>query len=303
MADSTPLDRRLHAYRPDLADARLRGQVEASRFVAGELRQVRAAILPVRRGSGEQHALDTEALFGELLTVFAIEQGWAWVQLERDRYVGYVPAAGLSREVSAPTHRVRALATFVYPEPDMKRPPRLALSLNAEVTAVPEDATFLRLATGGYVVARHLAEIGQHAPDPVAVAARFVGVPYLWGGRTRIGVDCSGLVQLGFEAAGIACPRDSDLQQTANLGRDLPVDPPGLARGDLVFWPGHVGLMLDAATLLHANAHHMAVVAEPLASVVARQLRSGEVIACIKRPRAAPPPTSVVGNPHAAHED
>ena len=185
------------------------------------------------------------------------------VQLQRDKYVGYVPLDALSREILAPTHRVRALGTFIYALPDIKSPPLMHLSLNAELSVADRDERFCALEGGGYVVSRHVIEIGRHAQDFVEIAERLIGTPYLWGGRTRLGLDCSGLVQIALEAAGIAAPRDTDMQQ-AELGRDVPVADvaEGLRRGDLVFWKGHVGIMADSMTLVHANAHHMAVTAE-----------------------------------------
>jgi cell wall-associated NlpC family hydrolase len=152
------------------------------------------------------------------------------------------------------------------------------------LTVVEMGSTFAKLADGSYVPSRHISEHDRHAPDWVAIAERFAGVPYLWGGRSRLGIDCSGLLQAAMQAAGLACPRDTDMQQ-AELGQDVAIrdDLDGLTRGDMVFWPGHVGIMIDAFMLLHANAHHMGVVAEPLASAVDRIVRTGASIAAIKR--------------------
>ena len=207
------------------------------------------------------------------------------MQLERDGYVGYLRAGALSSaQVTRPTHRVAALGTFLYPSADVKACPWMQLSMNAMLAVAEVGPTFSKLADGSFVPSRHIVEQDRHAPDFVAVAERFAGVPYLWGGKTRLGVDCSGLLQVAMQAAGLECPRDSDMQQ-AELGRDVPIrdDLDGLTRGDMVFWPGHVGIMVDAFLLLHANAHHMGVVAEPLASAVDRIARTGSPIAAIKR--------------------
>ena len=301
-SDTNSLDPRLNAFRPDLADERLAGKVEAHRFVAGWRAQVARAVIAMRSRPEGMAGLVNEALYGERLRVFEIAQGWAWMQLERDGYVGYVPADTLALDIVEPAHRIQAIGTFVYPAADIKAPPMMHLSLGAEVLVTGGDETFLRLSSGGFVVARHVAPRTRTALDFVEVAERFIGVPYLWGGRTRIGLDCSGLVQLALEAAGHASPRDSDMQQAA-LGKPVAIPADlvsesadnldSLERGDLVFWPGHVGIMVDGVLLLHANAHHMAVVIEPLVSASGRIAKSGSAITAIKR-LAKPPARSGV---------
>ena len=278
------LDPRLNAYREDLAAESLRGKVEAPRFVAGTKKQVIRTAVALRRRPAATAGLDTEALFGEALTVYDEADGWAWIQLERDGYVGYVPANALSAEIRPATHRVSALGTFLYPVPDIKSPPIMHLSINAHLTVEEKVDRFYKLAGGGFVVDRHVTELARGARDFVDVAERFIGTPYLWGGRTRVGIDCSGLVQISMEAAGLTAPRDTDMQQ-AELGDPVPITPnlDGLQRGDLVFWPGHVGIMCDAVMMVHANAHHMAVTIEPLAEAAQRIFKTGCEIAAIKR--------------------
>jgi cell wall-associated NlpC family hydrolase len=276
-------DPRRHAYRADLAAATLRHQVAASRYVEGEPRQVVAAVLPLRREPRFDATLDSEALFGETVTLYDEAEGWAWVQLVRDAYVGYMPSDGLARGILPASHKVTALRTYVYPRPDSKSPPLALLSLNARVSAAGQEGNFLALASGGFVFAGHIAAIEVNAPDYVAIAESFLGTPYLWGGRTSVGLDCSGLVQLAVEAAGLHCPRDADMQG-AELGR--PIDWQGaatLARGDLVFWEGHVGIMTSAFDLLHANAHHMAVAVEPLTVTRARIAALGSEVTVARR--------------------
>ncbi|MGU3544333.1 C40 family peptidase [Methylobacterium sp. A52T] len=267
------LDPRLTPARPHVADLRLRDRVAAARYVAGTRRRVTVPSAPLRRAPAADAGLDTEALLGDAVDLYDTADGFAFVQLARDGYVGYLPADSLGPADPEPTHRVTALRTFLYPEPDLKRPVLGHLSLGARLAATGEAGAYLET-PGGYVFARHCAPVDAREPDYAATAARLAGTPYLWGGRTSLGLDCSGLVQLCLDAAGLPCPRDADMQERA-LGQALPFDPArpdvaGLRRGDLVFWRGHVGLMADPETLIHANGHHMAVAAEPLAGAVAR---------------------------------
>jgi hypothetical protein len=277
-------DPRLNAWRADLAAKELEGIVKAPRYSAGSPRQVAWPLAPLRRQPLATAGLDTELLFGESVTVFDEAEGWAWVQCHRDRYVGYLPAASLQERCLPSSHWISALGTFVYPTPDIKSPPLHHLSLGSQITVDEQQDRFSRLATGGFVVNRHIAATTAPARDFVEIAERFVGTPYLWGGRSRIGLDCSGLVQLSLQAAGRPVPRDSDMQEAA-LGLPISVasDFDGLERGDLVFWKGHVGIMADGVIMVHANAHQMAVVAEPLAQAAARIGRVGGPVTAIKR--------------------
>jgi cell wall-associated NlpC family hydrolase len=283
VTETVPPDPRRHAYRADLAADSLRGQVEAPRFVKGEPRQVTAPSLPLRRAPRFDAPLDNEVLLGETVTVYEESEGWAWVQLSRDRYVGYIPNEGLTPRLAEPTHRISALRTYVYPEPDGRTPPLALLSLNAQIAVAREEGRFLELVTGGYVAGPHATPIGTNEADYVTVAETFLGTPYLWGGRTSIGLDCSGLVQLALEAAGHSVPRDADMQ-AQELGQTIEWQPGAdLARGDLVFWEGHVGIMTGATDFLHANAFHMAVAAEPLTQAQARIKAAGYDVTCVRR--------------------
>lgn len=264
------LDRRLAAVRPDLADARLEGQVQAGRFVEGVPRRVVSPIASLHRHPVPDAPVDTQALMGEAVLVFEEEEGWAWAQLKRDGYVGYLSVEALGPDAPIPTHRVRALRTFVYPGPDLKLPPLAHLSIGAEVAVAGHEGAYARLAMGGAIFADHLAPLHETQADFVGVAESLTGVPYLWGGKSSLGLDCSGLVQLALFMAGVPAPRDSD-QQERDLGSAIDPDGP-LQRGDLIFWKGHVGIMRDAATLLHANGHSMTVASEPLAEARARIL-------------------------------
>jgi cell wall-associated NlpC family hydrolase len=285
-----PLDPRRHPFRRDLAAEALRGKVAARRYATGEVRQLAHAATPLRGSPDPLAPWTTEALLGELVTVYEEKEGWAWAQLQGDGYVGYLRAGALSAQVRRVTHRVRALGTCLYPVADIKAPPFMHISINAGLAVAEMGSAFATLEDGTFVPARHLAALDRFAPDFVAVAEAFLGVPYLWGGRTRLGVDCSGLLQLALHAGGIACPRDSDMQ-LAELGSavDVRADLEGLMRGDLVFWQGHVGVMVDAFQLLHANAHHMAVAIEPLKTAVDRSARLNAPLTAIKRLTAQSP--------------
>jgi len=277
------LDRRLTPARPDLAAASLRGIVEAARFVEGETREVSAPTAPLRPRPEAGCGLDTEALFGERLTLFDEADGFAWVQLAGDGYVGYLPSQALRVPGAAPTHRVRTLRTFLYPGPSMKLPTSSVLPMGAQVTVTALEGAFA-VTPDGCVWAAHLVALGDDAPDFVAVAEQFVGTPYLWGGKSSLGLDCSGLLQLALGMAGIAAPRDSDLQQAVGEAVGIQTDLSGLRRGDIVCWKGHVGMMTDADTLLHATGNSMLVVVEPLRTVVDRIAAvTGLPVAAIRR--------------------
>jgi cell wall-associated NlpC family hydrolase len=269
----TTLDRRLTPARSDLAARYLEGRVAAERFVEGRIMQVKEGVVDLKREPRPDAAIDTQVLYGETLTVYDEEEGWAWAQLSRDRYVGWVAANALWSHTYEPTHRICAPRSFVYPRPNIKDPPLLALPLGAELQIIGESDSFLITSESGFVFRSHVRSIAEPVSDFVAVAETLIGAPYLWGGKTSMGVDCSGLVQASLLLAGVEAPRDSDLQE-AQLGEKLEEGAP-LQRGDLVFWKGHVGIMRDAKNLLHANATHMQVASEPLERVRARNLSGG----------------------------
>lgn len=266
MSAAAVLDPRLTLARPDLADAALQGLVKADRFEKTQAFHCAAAATAIRGEPNPSAQQIDQLLFGETFRVIETGRGWGWGQADRDGYVGHVLMADLKPGIISATHRVSALRAYAFSRPDIKSPPLALLSLNALVAAEAEEGRFLKAQGSGWIPAIQLAPIGQVEDDPAAVALRFLGAPYGWGGRESLGLDCSGLIQQALHACGRHCPRDSDQQQA--LGR--PVDAAGLARGDLVFWKGHVGMMLDASRMIHANAFHMQVEIEPLAEAVAR---------------------------------
>jgi cell wall-associated NlpC family hydrolase len=261
---------RLLPARPDIAAKHLRGQVEAERFVKGDRLSVTASLLDLTLVPDPGAERQTQLLHGERFMVYETrEDGLSWGQSERDGYVGYVASAGLS-QIRPVGQTVTALWSHVYPEPKDRARPQAELPYLAQIATSGESGNYARLRDGGYVPRRHLAPIEG---DFTAQAERFIGVPYLWGGRSARGIDCSSLVQLAIQATGLDAPRDSDMQ-LALLGEHLDPDA-DLQRGDLIFWHRHMGVMRDADTLLHANAHHMAVAFEPLAETIARIARNG----------------------------
>jgi cell wall-associated NlpC family hydrolase len=258
-------DPRVNPWRDDLAAEHLRGEIDAPVYARGHDRAVIAPVTALRRAPAHGAMMDTQLLLGEKFRVYEERRPWVWGQAQSDDYVGYVLAEDLGVDI-ATTHRVTALRSFIYTDPDIKSRPLMAVSMGAHVRVTGFEGAFGVLADGSYIFAGHIDAETAHAHDFVQVAERFIGVPYLWGGRESLGLDCSALVQISLSMCGHACPRDSDMQE-AVLGAPVSGD---LARGDLVFWKGHVGILQNADTLLHANATHMCVVSEPFVPATKR---------------------------------
>ncbi|MGE3622324.1 MAG: NlpC/P60 family protein [Bdellovibrionales bacterium] len=275
---NTP-DPRTHAYRPDLAAKSLRDMVTAAHYVDPVIRQCVRGVVPLLAAPTPTARQVSEIRYGEFLDVFELpggNKGYAWVQNRSDHYVGYLPEPDvLSEHIADLSNRISALRTFVYTEPDIKSPVTDELTLGSYVKLGPPEKDMRRLASGGYVFTKHIAPANEVVvEDYVFTAGRLLNVPYLWGGRTPRGIDCSGLVQLALEMADIECPRDSDQQREA-FGKPLPThwrDMPW-RRGDIVFFdPNHVGIMTGPEHLVHANGHYMQVTVEPIFDVVMRGL-------------------------------
>ncbi|WP_419320145.1 C40 family peptidase [Caulobacter sp. ErkDOM-E] len=259
-------DRRLTLIRDGLADVRLEGVVSAERFAAAQPMQASAPIASIRKAPAPDAEQEDQLAFGERFDVLFEVDGFAFGQARRDGYVGYVTSDALSAPVLAPTHRVSAIRTYAFSEPDIKSAIVGLYSLNALVTVEAREGRFVRVARSGWFIEAHLTPVGRGESDYVAVAQRFLGAPYQWGGRESLGLDCSALIQQSLAACNRACPRDTDLQR----GFFPEIDASERRRGDLVFWKGHVAILLDPDTILHANAHHMATAIEPLAQAIAR---------------------------------
>ncbi len=269
-------DKRLTPARPDVAAAHLKGVVDAPRYVEGEKFSVAIGRASLRVRPGDDAAQDSELLFGEIFTVYDSAQGWAWGQAANDLYVGYVRQEALARPFE-PQARVSALMAPVFSAADLKTPVRDLLPMNAAVPVLTRDGDYVNVGTG-FVHRRHLGAETQR--DFAAIAERFLDVPYVWGGKTAAGLDCSGLIQTALQAVGKAAPRDTDMMEKA-LGDAVAL--PDVRRGDLIFWKGHVGVMLDGSRLLHANAFHMTVAIEPLAEAVARIEKIAGPVTSVKR--------------------
>jgi cell wall-associated NlpC family hydrolase len=268
----TMLDRRLHAFRPDLAESGLQGQVEALRFVDGTPARVAVPVVGLRPKPDLATGIDTELLLGEDVTVFERADGWCWVKSASDGYVGYIEERALCESEAAPTHIVTVPRTFLYGEPELRKPYKSILSMGSRIRIVGEDEArgnhYAMLEDGTAIFAKHLQPIGAgDGGDYVDIAMRFLETPYLWGGRSGLGIDCSGLVQLSLLMTGRRAPRDTDMQ-AATLGD--PIDRAELRRGDLVFWKGHVAAMEDPETIVHATGNTMTVVRENFEAAIKR---------------------------------
>lgn len=235
---------------------------------------------------------------------------WVFGQSGRDGYVGWVLAGTLGPDMAV-SHRISALSTHVYPAPDLKVEPVGCLPCGALVAVAADGVApgavsathaaqqspaqtaaqsaaqsaargFAALSGGGFVPWPHLTALDQPAADPVDEALRFVGVPYLWGGNSAAGIDCSGLVQVAFWGCGLDCPGDSDMQR-ATVGVVVDSSSPPL-RGDLIFWDGHVALCAGSDQIVHANAYHMAVTVEGFTATCARiVVMGGGAVRAIRR--------------------
>ena len=275
MLPVTLRDARLHAFRADLADARLQGEVTAERFVAGRPARIGVSVVDVRKAPRPGAGVNTQFLYGEEVRVFEAADGWAWVQGEQDGYVGYVPDTSIAGLEPAATHVVSVARTFVYPGADLRFPRSGELSMGSAVTIAGSAETrgthYALLPSGEAVIARHVRPIAELSQDYVTVAEMFLGTPYLWGGSSGFGIDCSALVQLAMRMTGRGVLRDSDMQEKS-IGEllDPGADLAGLRRGDLVFWKGHVAIMLDATRIIHASGHTMMVSVEELKPAITR---------------------------------
>lgn len=259
-------DPRITPWRDGVAARSLEGILAAEVYLDPKAMSCVAAAAAIRSAPEAGAEQMDQLLFGERFEVLEEEGAWLFGQSVRDGYVGFVEAAALGPAGPLPTHRVSALRTYAFAEPSIKSRALGPYSLNSLVRVEAAEGRLAKVAGAGWMTADHLSPIGEFEDDWAAVAERFVGAPYLWGGRESLGLDCSGLVQQALFACGRGCPRDTDMQESLGAA----IDAEAFDRGDLVFWKGHVALGLGEGRIVHANGHHMATVIEPLADAIAR---------------------------------
>lgn len=264
-------DPRVTLARGDLAARPLEAIVSAERYADTRRYVCAEPAAAIRRAPDPDAEQLDQLLFGEGFEVLEARDGFAWGQARRDGYVGFVESDALKPADGAPDMKVSAVRTYAFAEPSIKSRALGPYSLGALLRVEALEGRFVKAFGAGWFVREHLAAIGAFETDPADVALRYLGAPYLWGGRESLGLDCSGLTLQAFGACGVALPRDTDQQQAAGYG----LAEHELARGDLVFWKGHVAMMLDGERIVHANAHHMATAIEPLSVTRARYVAAG----------------------------
>ena len=280
--NSNTLDPREYAFRPTIAASYLQGIVAADQFSDGMVCSVTDSVLPLKSNPTDQAELASEMLFGEKFIVYESQGSWAWGQSQTDGYVGFVKINGLSERPSSPTHEVKELKTFVYQWPDIKSPVLKGLAMGSKVSLKEKSENFIRLKEGGWIVDKHVVEFNAKEASFITVARKYIGTPYLWGGRSSNGLDCSALVQLSLSRVGILAPRDTD-QQEETVGCFCGKNPEDIEKGDLLYTQGHVAISSGRDLVLHANAHHMRVVEEPLQAFLSRLDETDHQLRSIKR--------------------
>lgn len=265
------LDPRLTLARPDIAEVALKDELESGRYTTPKAQRVSVALADLKREPTSSAPLLTQAVMGEKVDVLLDVDGWSFARLCGDGYVGYIKSSALTPHSPLPTHKVSVPMTHVYAKPDLKTAQPLPLPFLSQIAigGAPTQNGFVEVKGQGWVYNKHLVPLDQALGDRVETALTFLHTPYLWGGRSCSGIDCSALVQLVLQAAGQACPRDTDLQN-AQLGTLVSrhFDPALGKRGDLVFFPGHVGMLINSQSMIHANATRMKVSIDTVATVM-----------------------------------
>lgn len=275
------IDRRRFPSNGRVAHDSLKDKVEGVSFVSGLEKQIIEPVVGLHKEPNGP--MDRQLVYGDRFLELDQDHntGFSFGQMLSDQYVGYVKTHALGN-IGPTTHKVRALNAHIYPKANIKTVPVMTIPLGAKLNVMDNENGFVQLSSGGFVPVQAVTLIADYEHDPIDVAKKFLNVAYLWGGDSYCGIDCSGLIQAAFSGCGIFSPRDSDMQEK-ELGSLLP-DDAVLQTNDLVFWPGHVGMMIDAQNIIHANAHHMRVTIEPLTKVSNRILKAeGKKISSIKR--------------------
>ena len=262
-------DPREYAYKAGLAADYMRGLIGSQKFVVGKMFQVKINVASLKKSPDQSSEQVSELLFGEEIIIYEIVNAWAWGQSQTDGYVGYVSMDHISSKVQENTHEVTALRAFVYRQPDIKAPTITCLSMSSQLSITHSKGLFAHIENLGWIFEKSIRALGGIESDFVSVAQKFTGTPYLWGGRSSFGIDCSGLVQLSLRGVGVLCPRDTD-QQASSVGSPINDEITKLLRGDLIYMNGHVAIMVDPNTILHANAFHMSVEHESLDGFLSR---------------------------------
>lgn len=267
-------DMRLKPVRDNTAAAALKDFVKADHYVEGDIYHVVVAVCVLRHDPQEEAGADTQLLYGENFIVYGERDDWFWGQMSHDDYVGWVRKSHLIAGAAEATHHIMSRGTFLYSKADLKSRPIMKIPMASQLKVIAEAevrGTKYLETTQGWIIARHARRLDEYASDFVMVGESIMGLTYLWAGRSTFGIDCSGFVQLTMQMAGIAVMRDTDMQEKT-IGEEILLadDLSGLQRGDLIFWPGHVGMMRDEKTFLHANGHTMTVFSEPLQEAIER---------------------------------
>ena len=279
-------DRRIFAYRDEFAALALKGKITVPTYAEPSIFHVCASIATLFASPRLTSERISEAHFGEMIDIFELHEGWAWGQLKSDSYVGYIQSECLTPGSNGATHKVSALRTFRYCNANIKSPASGWAGLNAPLQVKNHGGEFSQLQDDSFVYASHIVPIDGKASDFVAVAQKFSGTPYLWGGKSSLGLDCSALIQQSLHAIGIACPRDSDMiEYELRQDKKFNLATGKAQRGDLLFWSGHCALMVSESQMLHANAHHMLVTAEEAEPALARiAQQSGKTTSRLRPP-------------------
>lgn len=278
------LDKAINPYRDDIAAIKLKGIIEAPNFVEPQKMQINTLSAFLKTEPNIESPSLNEALLGDIFEVYEIKNGFAWGQLERDDYVGYIETSALGDNIFTPSHKIKTIRTYGFKEPSIKSRIVSTFSLGAKISPKGEIQNgFYDCGEFGFVFAKHVCPIDEFYDDPAQIAQMYLGAPYTWGGNSSIGVDCSGLAQNSFKACGINLPRDARMQEALGQNIEIKPDLSGLKRNDLIFWQGHVAIMVDETNIIHANAYHLMTVIEPLQEANERYLGNNLPIRTIRR--------------------